>query len=71
MRPVIISKENSSDELDEELTARFCCGPLLYFSSQIVSKRFLLRSHIYLEEKGPFTSPYSWFPFIDFLIDFC
>ena len=30
-RPVIISKENSRDELDEELTARSCCGLFYIF----------------------------------------
>ena len=70
---MIIPKENLSDEPDEELTARSCCGPVLYFSTQIDGQRKSWRSHIFLEEKGPYTAPYfpySLFPFIDFLIDF-
>ena len=68
----MIPKENSGDEPDEELTA-CSCGPLLYFSIQIDGQRKLWRSHIFSEEKGPFTAPYfphSLFPFIDFLTDF-
>ena len=67
-RPVIISKKNSNDELDKELTARSCCGPLLCFYLQIDGQRFSWRSYIFLEEKGPFTSPYFWLllPTLDF-----
>ena len=71
----LVSKESQSsgDEPDEELTARSCCGPLLYFSIQIDGQRESWRSHIFLEKKGLSTAPYfpySPFPFIDFLIDF-
>ena len=65
-----ILKENSSNDLDEKLTARSCCEPLLYFSLQIDSQCFTWRSHIFLEKNGPFTSRYFWSTFIDFLIGF-
>ena len=55
-----------------ELTAR-SCGPLLHFFIQIDGQHKSWRSHIFSEEKEPYTAPYfhySLSPFIGFLIDF-
>ena len=68
--------DNSDGKFRRQNRRRINCSLLLwasYFSIQIDGQRKTWRSHIFLEEKGPYTAsyfPYSLFPFIDFLIDF-
>ena len=58
-RPVIISEEKFKWRSRRSInSARSCCGPLSYFSLQIDGQLKSWSSHIFLEEKGPFTPPY-------------